>query len=67
MRQPDKHAMIIGHEVIVEESDTSLDVIDKVNRALLEHGLEFEDDGKEHDGFCVLTLRKLEPGAYTVL
>jgi hypothetical protein len=27
-------------------------VIDKVNKAIAAHGLRFEDDGKEHEGWC---------------
>ena len=38
--------------------DTPDDVIDKVNKALAAHGLQFVDDGKEHEGMVVYNLRR---------
>lgn len=44
------------------EYDDQLDgVVDKVNGVLEAHGLRFEDDGNEHDGFCIYTLVKVQP------
>ena len=45
------------------EYDDHVDVIfDKVNQALKEHGLAFEDDEQPHDGFCLLELKKVPTG-----
>jgi len=37
------------------------DVVVKVNKLIAAHGLKFEDDGKEHDGFCIYALVKVAP------
>lgn len=47
-------------KITVEHDDNAIDVIDKVNKALKEHRLVFEDDGEEHDGFVVLKLKERE-------
>jgi hypothetical protein len=42
--------------------DDQLDgVVDKVNGVLAAHGLKFEDDGKEYDGFIIYALVKVRP------
>jgi len=41
-------------------------IIARVNKLLKEHGLWFEDDGKEHDGYMEYVLKKeheYAPGA----
>ncbi len=40
--------------------DQYYDIIGKVNDALSQYGIQFEDDEKEHDGFCVCNL-EVEP------
>jgi hypothetical protein len=39
--------------------DHQEDVIDKVNGVLKPHGLQFEDDMQDHDGFCIFQLKAL--------
>jgi hypothetical protein len=51
--------MKIGEILRIDYDDNGVDVMDKVNKALEEHGLRFEDDEQPHDGFCLLTLRKI--------
>jgi hypothetical protein len=41
----------------VDYDDGALDVVEKVNAALAAYGLEFVDDGEDHDGFCLFILR----------
>jgi len=48
--------MSLGGTIRLEYDDNAIDIIDAMNEALEEHGLKFEDDGKEHDGFIILTL-----------
>jgi hypothetical protein len=42
-----------------EYDDQCLDIIDKINKALEEHNLMLECDEKEHDGFELFRLRKI--------
>jgi hypothetical protein len=52
----------LSKEQMRVEYDDQLDgVVDKVNGVLAAHGLKFEDDGKEHDGFIIYTLVKVRP------
>lgn len=44
----------------LDYNDNPIDIIDKVNAVLAAEGLEFVDDGKEHDGFCLFELRRKE-------
>lgn len=39
------------------------DIMDGVNAVLSRIGYTFEDDGKEHDGYCLFALVKTEPDA----
>lgn len=50
--------MKLGETLRIDYDDNGLDAMDKVNEALEEHRLKFEDDEKPHDGFCLFTLRK---------
>lgn len=43
----------IGHK------DDCLDIIEKVNEALKEHGLEFEADDGDFDGYQPFTLKEI--------
>ena len=52
--------MKIGEVLRVDYDDTALDIMDKINAALEEHGLKFEDDELPHDGFELFALRKIE-------
>lgn len=54
--------MKIGETLRVAYDDNVCDIIDKLNAALEEHGLKFEDDEQPHDGFNILTLRRVEAG-----
>jgi hypothetical protein len=40
----------------LDYDDTELDIIEKVNDILQEHGLKFVDDGLEHDGYIIMNL-----------
>lgn len=53
--------MKIGETLKLYSDDNFIDVVDKINAALEEHGLRFEADDQPHDGFEILTLRKLPP------
>lgn len=44
--------------VRLDHDDNIIDVLDKLNKALAAHGLEFVDDEEEHDGFMILKLVK---------
>ena len=46
--------------VLIHYDDQPDRVIDKVNKLLLLHGIEFQDDGEEHDGTCVYYLRPVK-------
>lgn len=51
--------MKIGETLRIEYDDNIVDVVDRLNDALEEHGLKFEDDELPHDGFNVLTLKRV--------
>ena len=42
----------------LQYDDNLDDAMGKVNAALESHGLQFVDDGQEHDGFMIYTLEK---------
>lgn len=44
----------------IEHDDDQLNVIDKVNKAIEEYGLEFVDVDEEHDGYVFYDLVKKE-------
>lgn len=44
----------------IEHDDSIADVIGKINRELRKHGVEFEDDGLEHDGWIEFELVELD-------
>lgn len=46
----------MSDKLTVMYDDTPDKVVDRVNKLLKEHGLHFQDDGEEHDGFCIYTL-----------
>jgi hypothetical protein len=49
----------IGETLKIEYDDDQVAVMDKVNEALEEHGLQFVDDGLPHDeGFCLYKLER---------
>ena len=52
--------MKIGEVLRLDYDDNAIDIIDKFNAALKEHGLEFVDDGLAHDGFILMTLTRVE-------
>ena len=45
--------MKIGEKLRLNYDDSGIDIVDKINKALEEHGLWFQDDGEEHDGFRI--------------
>lgn len=44
----------------INYDDDVMTIIDAANELLAVCGLEFVDDGLEHDGFCVYYLRRTE-------
>jgi hypothetical protein len=44
----------------LEYDDDVLDILEKVNEALRERGLTFEDDMQEHDGFSIYILKEID-------
>ena len=52
--------MKIGETLRIDYDDDVCDIVDEINDALEEHGLCFEDDEQPHDGFNILTLRRVE-------
>ena len=52
----------IGEKLRLNYDDNGVDIVDKINEALKEHGLEFEDDEEPHDGFNILTLKRKKGG-----
>ncbi len=46
----------------IDYDDDQLEIIDKVNKALAQYGLQFQDDMKEHDGFMLLDLVEKKNG-----
>jgi hypothetical protein len=52
-------SMKVGEILRVEYDDDVISVIDKVNEALKDHDLKFEDDNLEHDGFNLLMLKRI--------
>ncbi len=45
------------NQVRIEYDDDQLNVIEKINRALKQHGLALVDDDLPHEGFCLFTLQ----------
>lgn len=45
-------------KVKIDYDDDQLEIVDKINEVLEEHGLKLEDDMQDHDGFIILTLVK---------
>lgn len=45
-----------SNTLTISYDDNLNDVIDNVNGVLAKIGLIFQDDGLEHDGFCIYTL-----------
>lgn len=54
--------MKIGETLRINYDDDVCNITDKINAALEEHGLKFEDDDLPHDGFNILTLKRVETG-----
>lgn len=42
----------------IEYDDQAEEIMNKVNEDLKEHGLRFEVDNEEHDGFCIFELKR---------
>ena len=53
--------MKIGETLQINYDENVCDITDKINAALEEHGLKFEDDELPHDGFNILTLKRVKP------
>lgn len=47
----------MSNEIIVYHDTDVLAFAQGINKLLKVHGLEIVDDGKEHDGYCVFTLK----------
>lgn len=43
----------------IDYHDQPEDLIEKINRALVPHGLRFVDDGQPHDGFCLFAVESM--------
>ena len=46
-------------QVQINYDDDQLEVVDKINKVLKQHGLVlvFVDDGLPHEGYCIFTLQ----------
>ena len=54
--------MVASYPVLrLDYGDHEIDILDGVNNILKPHGLMFEDDGLEHDGYMIWTLKPVEP------
>ena len=53
--------MKLGETLRINYDHDLIEIIDMVNKALEEHGLRFEDDDQYHDGYNILTLKRVEP------
>lgn len=51
--------------VRIFHDDDILNVFAKVNEAIKPVGIVFEDDGREHDGYCIFLVKELWAGALT--
>jgi predicted choloylglycine hydrolase len=40
----------------IDHDSSELEIMDGVNKSLEAYGLQFVDDGKEHDGFIIYNL-----------
>lgn len=49
----------------LDYDDNAFDVVVKINKLLIKHGLELEMDGKEHDGFLLYRLTHRQPPSVT--
>ncbi len=52
--------------VRIDRKDQAFEIMDKVNAALKEHGLVFEDVSKDGDDRYVLTLKKTAAVTHTL-
>lgn len=48
------------NQVKIWYDDNAYYILNRLNSVLSKHGLIFEEDGEEHDGFILLNLVKLE-------
>jgi hypothetical protein len=51
--------MKLGEQLRIGYDDHAWDIVDKINKALEEHGLAFVPDETEHDGFGLWTLTRV--------
>jgi hypothetical protein len=49
----------MSNPIRIEYDDDQLNVVEKINRALKQHGLVLTDDGLPHDGYCLFTLQTI--------
>lgn len=52
--------MASEYPIRIDYDDQGLDFVGKINRELAKHNLVIESDNKEHDGFELLRIVKLE-------
>ena len=48
----------VEQKLEIQYDDEMMDVMDRINVLLKSHGLQFNDDGLEHDGFVIYKLEK---------